>query len=148
MTRDPDDLLLGVSVCIFRGAEVLMVKRGKAPGAGLWAPVGGGIEPGETAAAAAIRETLEETGTTIRLVGVAGRRSFPRRDGAGRVDLTVFAALHLDGEPTPGDDAAEARFVAVGALPSLELVPGVLPFVQVARLLASGRTAGRSATHR
>jgi 8-oxo-dGTP diphosphatase len=52
----PKRLLLGVSICIFRADEVLLIERGKAPGIGRWAPVGGGIEPGETAEAAALRE--------------------------------------------------------------------------------------------
>jgi ADP-ribose pyrophosphatase YjhB (NUDIX family) len=152
MLRDSPDILFGVSVCVFRDGEVLMVRRGKPPGAGLWAPIGGGIEPGESAAAAALRETLEETATTVRLLGIAGRRTFLRRPGdgrgPGRIDLTVFSALHLAGEPIPGDDAAEARFVAIPALSGFDLVPGVLPFVHVARLLASGRATGGSATHR
>jgi dATP pyrophosphohydrolase len=58
-----------VDVWLWRGqgrlAEFLLLRRaGDEPTAGLWLPVMGRIEPGETAARAAIRETREETGLT------------------------------------------------------------------------------------
>lgn len=43
-------------------AEVLLLRRASGPMAGLWTQVTGGIEVGETAAAAAARELAEETG--------------------------------------------------------------------------------------
>ncbi|TBW34426.1 NUDIX domain-containing protein [Siculibacillus lacustris] len=131
----------GVSVCVFRGDRVLMIRRGKAPGIGLWAPVGGGIEAGESARDAALRETLEETGVTARIVGVSGRRLILRRDDDGLlgVDLIVHAAAWVAGEPVAGDDAAEARFVTDADLSRLDLMPGVLPFIRVARRLHDGQ---------
>ena len=45
------------------GIEVLLIKRVPKDG-GFWQPVTGMIEEGETAAEAASRETLEETGVT------------------------------------------------------------------------------------
>jgi 8-oxo-dGTP diphosphatase len=151
---DPGDLdpRHGVSICVFAGSRVLMVQRGKAPGIGLWAPVGGGIEPGESAEAAALRETMEETGVVCRLLGVVGRRLIVPVATAGIVprpiDLTVFAALHLAGEPVAGDDAAAARFVDRAELMRLPLVAGVLPFIAAARLLHAGLGGAISAMDR
>ena len=50
----------GASFALFRGDSVLLVHRSKPPR--LWSLPGGHIEPDETAAAAATRELLEETG--------------------------------------------------------------------------------------
>ena len=56
-----------VDVWIFRirsaGPEILMLRRSRAKVLpGLWQGVSGGIEDGETIAAAALREVVEETG--------------------------------------------------------------------------------------
>ena len=53
--------------------RLLLIKRGHAPGAGLWSLPGGRIERGETDAEALVREILEETGLRIEpgaLIGV------------------------------------------------------------------------------
>lgn len=136
-------LLLGVSVCVFRGAEVLLIRRAKAPGIGLWAPVGGGIEPGETAEAAVRREVEEETAVTIRLVGRVGTREIvPPPSPANRHDrirLEVFAAAWVAREPVAGSDAGAARFVSVDDFAGLPLMPGVEPWIRAARRLFDGQ---------
>ncbi|MER2604592.1 MAG: NUDIX domain-containing protein [Siculibacillus sp.] len=131
----------GVSVCVFRGDEVVMIRRGKAPGIGRWAPIGGHVEAGETPETAALRETREETAIECRLIGESSRRTIRGRDGDGRevrVELVVFAAAWVAGEPVAGDDAAEARFVAMEAVGALDLMDGVLPHVATARRLFDG----------
>lgn len=129
----------GVSICLFRDETVLLVKRGKAPGLGRWAPVGGHVEAGETAEAAARRELREETGLDGRLIGRCGEREIHHPDGSGpAMVLTVFAAAWIDGEPVAGDDAADARFVALDALDGIDLMPGVAPWIRAARALLDG----------
>lgn len=144
--REPDPArdgdFLGVSICIFRGDEVLLVQRSKAPGEGSWAPVGGGIEPGETAEVAALREVAEETGVEIRLVGRVGRREIvtgefdPARPR--RILLDVFAARWIDREPVAGDDAADARFVDLDRFGDLPLLTGVEGWIRAAKRLFDG----------
>jgi len=106
-----------------RGDAVLLVLRGKPPYAGEWAVPGGKVRWGESLAAAAEREVLEETGVRIR----AGEPIFtfehiePGADGAVRFHYVVIDLLgeYLAGEPRPGDDATDVRWVPLSALDSL-----------------------------
>jgi ADP-ribose pyrophosphatase YjhB (NUDIX family) len=108
-----------------------------------WAPVGGGIEAGETAEEAAVREVAEETAVEMRLVGPVGTREFAPDPAAASpwasIRLEVFAAEWLAGEPIAGSDAAEARFVAVAAVESFDLMPGVAPWIAAAWRLFDGQ---------
>jgi len=63
---------VGVAVFIHRGDTFLMIKRFGSHGANTWSLPGGHLEFGETWAACAARETMEETGveiTNIRFLG-------------------------------------------------------------------------------
>lgn len=137
-----DDVFRGVSICVFRDDAVLLIRRGKAPGIGCWAPVGGGIEAGESAEEAALREVTEETAVEIRLVGRVGTREIvAAAEGAGtarRILLEVFAARWIAGEPVAGDDATAAHFVALTAIEDLPLMAGVAPWIRAARRLFDG----------
>jgi 8-oxo-dGTP diphosphatase len=56
---------VAVSVVVFCGEEVLLIKRGKEPSKGEYSLPGGGQKLGETTHHAARREVLEETGLTV-----------------------------------------------------------------------------------
>ena len=60
---------VGVGVIVLRGERVLLGKRKGAHGAGTWALPGGHLEFGESVSACAVRETEEETGLRIQVVG-------------------------------------------------------------------------------
>lgn len=102
--------------------HVLLIQRGGPPHQGSWALPGGHVDPGETSAAAAVRELLEETGVDlpadhIRLVGVFDD---PERDPRGPYVSAAYAAwLDSMPEPTAGDDATAARWWPLGDLPDL-----------------------------
>ncbi len=99
-------------VCL-RGDEVLLIRRGRPPKQGEWSLPGGRIEPGERAIDAALRELREETGVEAEITGLLDVVDgvFPE---AGRHYVLVdYAARWLSGEPVAGDDAVEARFVAL-----------------------------------
>jgi 8-oxo-dGTP diphosphatase len=108
-----------VGVVCLRGDEVLLIRRGKPPRLGEWSLPGGRIEPGERAVDAALRELREETGVTARITGLLDVVDglFPE---AGRHYVLIdYAADWLSGEPVAGDDALEARFVALDQVETL-----------------------------
>lgn len=122
MTPIPGPIPAVGVVCLRRSAsgddEVLLIRRGKPPREGEWSLPGGRIERGEAVRDAALRELVEETGVEARLVGL-----IDVVDGLFGPDfhyvLIDYLAEWVSGEPVAGDDAAEARFVAVGDIHAL-----------------------------
>jgi ADP-ribose pyrophosphatase YjhB (NUDIX family) len=104
--------------------RLLLIKRGHEPGAGLWSLPGGRIEPGETDTQALVREMLEETGLTAEPGRLIGRVQRPGLNGAV-IDIRDYAATVIGGTLRPGDDAADARWVRVADLDSLEVTEGL-----------------------
>jgi 8-oxo-dGTP diphosphatase len=94
-------------VCL-RGGEVLLIRRGKPPRMGQWSIPGGRMEMGETAAQAALRELVEETGVTAELLGLID--VVDHFGETSQMVLIDYAARWTAGEPVAGDDAADARF--------------------------------------
>jgi 8-oxo-dGTP diphosphatase len=117
--------LVTVDVVIFTLREgdlqVLLIRRKNPPYAGMWAIPGGFIEIEEPLEAAALRELEEETG--VRNVHLEQLYTFgdPGRDPRGRVITVAYMAL-LPAEQASlraGDDAADARWWSMSALPPL-----------------------------
>lgn len=109
--------------------QVLLVRRGRAPGRGLLALPGGFVEQRETLWESAVRELREETSLTLpdELLRLAFKGSVvfdhPQRSQRGRT-ITHAHHFELGDGPLPevrgGDDAAAALWVPVAELPSLE----------------------------
>jgi 8-oxo-dGTP pyrophosphatase MutT (NUDIX family) len=84
---------------------------------GLWATIGGAIEPDETPEQAALREAEEEAGVKLQLgpiVAVLGgpeyRLTYPNGDQTSYV-TTVFGATVIGGEPkADGDETSAAEW--------------------------------------
>ena len=123
-----------VSGAIFRGEEVLLVRRGRAPALGLWSLPGGHIEAGETAREALSRELMEETGIRARLSGVADAVDVIRRDDGGAVIfhrvIVVFYGIWLAGEPVAGDDVSAATWRHPSQIAGLETTPGLAAVIE------------------
>jgi 8-oxo-dGTP diphosphatase len=135
MTFSPPSPVPAVGVVCLRGDEVLLIRRGTPPRQGEWSLPGGRIEPGERAVDAALRELGEETGVRAEITGLVDVVDglFPE---AGRHYVLIdYAARWISGEPVAGDDAMEARFVA------LDQVESLVDWAETRRIIRMARAA-------
>jgi 8-oxo-dGTP diphosphatase len=121
----PEQPVVGVGAVVFRGGEVLLVRRGQEPALGSWSLPGGLVELGETMSAAIRRELAEETGLTVTILGITAvvERIFPAPDGriAYHYVLVDYLCDYLRGNLTAGSDITAARFVSLSDLAGFDL---------------------------
>jgi ADP-ribose pyrophosphatase YjhB (NUDIX family) len=122
-------VLCAGGVALDDAGRLLVVLRSNEPNPGLWSVPGGRVEPGETPAAAAVREVAEETGLVVEagpLLGVLHWESH-RADGVPVVlEIHDHAVTVVGGELGAGDDAADARWMSAAELASARLTPLLL----------------------
>jgi len=109
-TRYQNPALATDAVWIQRG-RILLVRRARAPGRGMWALPGGFVEQRETVEEAVVRELREETGLAARPVALVGVYSGPHRDPRKPTTSVVFLMSGRPRPPKGGDDAASAEWV-------------------------------------
>jgi len=133
---------LTVDVAAIAGAEprsILLVQRANEPFAGSWALPGGFVEGDERVPAAAARELGEETGVRAAPLELLGVYDTPGRDPRGPTVSIVYVMRTDDEPPAAGaDDAAQARWFALDALPALafdhaQIVADAVSFARAAR---------------
>ncbi len=136
--------LVGVSISVFRGEDVCLVLRGRAPFEGLWSLPGGRVEFGERLEDAVRREAVEETGLPVAEVAfVRLHEAIDAANGAHAV-IAVFRAVATaggDAEARAGDDAADARFVSPAELARLDAEGATTP--GLAAIITEARAAHR-----
>lgn len=101
--------IASAGLVVWRGGEVLLIRRSKPPYEGEWSIPGGKVDFGETTEQAARREVLEETGIEADIAGLVG--AYDSITEHGHYIMIDYAAIWRSGEPVAGDDAAEAEFV-------------------------------------
>ncbi|HEX2195331.1 MAG TPA: NUDIX hydrolase [Actinomycetota bacterium] len=125
---------VAVGAIVVKDDRLLMIRRAKEPGEGLWSLPGGRVEHGEYLADALRREVAEETGLAVEvqdLVGILEVVGDPHY-----VILDYFAEVVGDDAPVAAGDVSDARWVSLGEVASLPCTPrfhetlrgwGVLP---------------------
>lgn len=95
------------------GEQVLLCRRAIEPRQGLWTLPAGFLELGETSAAGALRETDEEAGARVELLGLYTVIDVVR---AGQIHL-FYRARMLDAHLSPGPETLEARLFSEHEVP-------------------------------
>jgi 8-oxo-dGTP diphosphatase len=126
--------------------RLLLVREGEGADRRRWNLPGGKVRAGEPLAAAAVRETREETGYRIALDGLAGVYPYRKPAGAPRLRC-VFTARILGGRPRgDGREKLARRWLSLAEL-------AVLPHDELAkpallrRILADLCAPQRDLTH-
>jgi 8-oxo-dGTP diphosphatase len=102
-------------------AKVLLIERGREPFKGKWAFPGGFIEMDEELDDAVARELKEETGLTGVMLRQMHTFGAIGRDPRGRMITVAFIGLTgpENMQLRPGDDAAQAAWFDIDALPDM-----------------------------
>lgn len=106
--------------------EILLQRR---LDTGQWALPMGKQELGETPSQCATRETLEETGVLVEIIGIVGIYSDPGHivaysDGEVRQEYEVtLLARPVSGTPTANDEASDAGWFRQDQLAELDIHP-------------------------
>lgn len=129
----PTRPFLAVSAAILRDGKVLVVRRARHPGGGVYSLPGGVVEAGESLSEAVKREVAEETSLAIEPVALAGYREVVVRDADGKVErhfvILPFAARWVAGECTLNDELAEFLWIAPADVADLPTTPGLAEIV-------------------
>ena len=120
MTHSPALPRVGVLSIVRRDASFLLVRRAKAPDAGLWGFPGGKVEAGETLLDAAQRELLEETALTSHATTILPCFDSLHYAADGSLAFHYVIVPVRCAEPDgpiqqahAGDDALEARWFSL-----------------------------------
>jgi ADP-ribose pyrophosphatase YjhB (NUDIX family) len=105
--------LVVTTLPVTESGEVMLIRRGIAPGIGQWAQPGGFLEIDETVRDAAIRETLEETGLLVEPGAIVGLYS----GVPAAVVVVAFEARVVGGIQRTTREALETLAFAPDAIP-------------------------------
>ncbi|SES44069.1 NUDIX hydrolase [Actinokineospora terrae] len=98
--------------------RLLLIRRGREPGAGLWSIPGGKVEPGESDPEALTREVAEETGLAVVVGDLVGTVERPAPDGL--FEIHDYRCTVTGGDLSPGDDADAATWVDLAMFTTLD----------------------------
>ncbi|PKB62623.1 MAG: hypothetical protein BZY67_04070 [SAR202 cluster bacterium Io17-Chloro-G1] len=109
------DPKLAAVVLVSDSDNLLFVRRAIEPMLGRWSFPSGYVDRGEAVEHAAVREVREETNLDVETTGLLGVYS----SNGSPVALVAYAARVTGGVLRAGDEAQDARFFPVDALPEL-----------------------------
>ncbi|MEV5506287.1 NUDIX hydrolase [Streptomyces orinoci] len=98
---------------------------------GMWALPGGAMHIGESLPECAVRETKEETGMDVEVVGIVGTYTNPRHvfaydDGEVRQEFSVcFLARPMAGQLAISEESTDVRWFEPGDIDALPMVASI-----------------------
>ncbi|MHA2161945.1 MAG: NUDIX hydrolase [Candidatus Thorarchaeota archaeon] len=123
--RYPDFPIPGVGAVVVGTDGVLLARRDKEPGRGLWSLPGGGVEIGETQNDAVRREVEEETGVICEVVELIGTADVILSDSEDKVEyhylLNHYLARALTKDIRQESPEAEVQWFTLDKLPISEM---------------------------
>ncbi len=118
----PGRPVLAVSAAVFRDRRALIIRRARAPLLGHFSLPGGGVEVGETLAAALARELMEEVGIEAEIIAFNRHVEAIGHEGSRiRMHFVIasFVARWIRGEPRLSDEVDAVAWIdPAGPLPS------------------------------
>jgi len=93
--RYPRHPIPGVGAIVVGSKGILLARRDKSPGEGLWSIPGGGVEIGETQKESVFREVLEETSIECEVLDLVSTDDLITLDDTGRVEFHFLLNHYL-----------------------------------------------------
>ncbi len=119
--RYPTHPIPGVGAIVVSRKGILLARRDKPPGKGLWSIPGGGVELGESQKESVIREVLEETGVQCEVLKLVSTADLITLDESGEVEfhflLNHYLARALTDVAKPEFPDGEVGWFHPGELP-------------------------------
>ncbi|KOX01006.1 NUDIX hydrolase [Streptomyces sp. NRRL B-1140] len=98
---------------------------------GMWALPGGAMHIGESLPECAVRETREETGFDVEIIGIVGTYTNPRHvfaydDGEVRQEFSIcFLARPVSGQLAVSEESTDVRWFDPAEVDGLPMVAGI-----------------------
>jgi 8-oxo-dGTP pyrophosphatase MutT (NUDIX family) len=119
MGREPIPTYYFALVVVRRGHRFLMTQERKY--GSTWSIPGGRVEPGESLAAAAVREVFEETGVPIALDGVLRVEHTPGEQARFRILFTGYPIDDTPPKESADDESLRAAYFTIAEIRELPL---------------------------